>query len=799
MTNKRTDASNYLMAHDFLDMKSRPTSRKEQRKLSRTLKKQKHHTLAHRPAQDSDTKSAHEAKRQKRPVKSYGISNDLSQLGAFEANNPQLYRLLEQDGLVPRSSSGKRAHEDIVEDNDVRLSKYYAKKLKMKNANKITSALKADGLDFLLEPIVEKENASKMVETGDSASDVSDASENETESNEATESSEEDYTEEESGNENSRADTDSDADLSEQSETGVLDFDDISADACNQQSMHLGQAKEQSVPQKYVPPHLRKISMIEDEIYLRLKKQVQGQLNRMSETNIESIFIVLEELYRNCPRASVTRVLTDIVISAVDNSALQLEDFIVTNACIIALLFNIVGHDVGAYFVQELVGLFDRSIYTCRKSQDEESKSCTNLAVLLAHLFNYRVISTDLIFDIMNECAKSLKEVDVEIILKFVRLCGSKLRADSPESLKEFIMCLQNTTAESTDERSIRFKFMLEQIYNLKNNRINKAPDTELLDRLRKFVRGMINKRNLPGVEPLRCSLEDIRSVDVKGKWWVVGAAWTGRQYGADLDPIVASRNTDTNSAVDQIARKMNINTDVRRAIFGILMSSEDYVDAFEKLCKLGLKDKQEREIVRMILYCCCQERAFNPYYAVIAERLCRHSHNHKITLQFGLWDFIKELGVSKVPVRRIAHMARMFGFLITKHALSLSVLKTIDFSASLVAPGDIGDYPDPSPTGVFLQMVLTELLLLRDEENVKSVFGRISQISDFQNLRRGLSLFMTQWIKRRLALQPKAEIWSILRKYRPSITDTQIKELVKMRTAVAKNCLSCLVDPLQI
>ena len=452
MTNKRTNASNDLTAHDFLAM-SRSTNRKEQRKLSRTLKKQKHHTLAHRPARDSGTKPAQEAKRQKRADKTSGVSNDLSQLGAFQAENPQLYRLLEQDGLVPRSSSGKRVHEDIVEDNDVRLSKYYAKKLKMKNTNKITSALKADGLDFLLESIVEKENASNIVETGDSVSDVSNATEDETESNEGTEYSVEDYMEEESRNENPKAETDSDADLSEQTETGESGF--------NQQSMHLGQPKGL---EKYVPPHLRKISTIEDESYLRLKKQVQGQLNRMSETNIESIFIVLEELYRNCPRASVTRILTDIVIGAVDNSALQLEDFIVTNACIIALLFNIVGHDVGAYFVQELVGLFDRSIYACRQSPDEESKSCTNLAVLLAHLFNYRVISTDLIFDIMNECAKSLKEVDVEIILKFVRLCGSKLRADSPESLKEFIMCLQNTTAESTDERSIRFKFMLEHI-----------------------------------------------------------------------------------------------------------------------------------------------------------------------------------------------------------------------------------------------------------------------------------------------------------------------------------------------
>jgi hypothetical protein len=37
------------------------------------------------------------------------------------------------------------------------------------------------------------------------------------------------------------------------------------------------------------------------------------------------------------------------------------------------------------------------------------------------------------------------------------------------------------------------------------------------------------------------------------------------------------------------------MNTDVRRAIFMILMSSEDYLDAYAKIMKLGLKHKQVR------------------------------------------------------------------------------------------------------------------------------------------------------------------------------------------------------------
>lgn len=42
-----------------------------------------------------------------------------------------------------------------------------------------------------------------------------------------------------------------------------------------------------------------------------------------------------------------------------------------------------------------------------------------------------------------------------------------------------------------------------------------------------------------------------------------------------------------------QLASAQRMNTDVRRAIFCVIMSGEDYVDAFEKLLRLDLQGKQ--------------------------------------------------------------------------------------------------------------------------------------------------------------------------------------------------------------
>ena len=144
---------------------------------------------------------------------------------------------------------------------------------------------------------------------------------------------------------------------------------------------------------------------------------------------------------------------------------------------------------------------------------------------------------------------------------------------------------------------------MIETLSNLKNNKVKKligggASGTgaqEAVERLKKFLSGMNKKRHgedpfdpisksrrpygfcaVKPHEPLRVTLEDLRSAENRGKWWLVGAAWNG-------DPLAESKDNSsgTASVVDQenkllkLARKQGMNTDIRRSIFVVLMSSE--------------------------------------------------------------------------------------------------------------------------------------------------------------------------------------------------------------------------------
>jgi nucleolar MIF4G domain-containing protein 1 len=67
-------------------------------------------------------------------------------------------------------------------------------------------------------------------------------------------------------------------------------------------------------------------------------------------------------------------------------------------------------------------------------------------------------------------------------------------------------------------------------------------------------------------------------------------------------------------------------------------------LDAAERLLRLPLRATAERDIPRIILHCCLQERAWNPYYALVTSRIAAARKSHKTTLQFMVWDKVKAL-----------------------------------------------------------------------------------------------------------------------------------------------------------
>jgi nucleolar MIF4G domain-containing protein 1 len=386
-------------------------------------------------------------------------------------------------------------------------------------------------------------------------------------------------------------------------------------------------------------------------------------------------------------------------------SSLQ-NTFVILHAAFAAAVYKVVGVDFGAELLSQLVDRYDQ--YHTANTTGKES---LNMISLLSNLFTFNVVNSTLVFDHIRLLLADLSENNTELLLRLIRDCGPQLRQDDPSSLKSIVQLMQKEVARmnaSGEHMSVRTKFMIETITDLKNNKMKAATNnaglsSEHITQMRKAL-GSLNNRTLRASEPLRISRDDIKNSDRKGKWWLVGASWKGNEPQPQPQPDEAVEVPDMHDehiadedSIDllALARHYRMNTDVRRSIFVALLSAMDYNDAHMRLLKLRLKRSQEQEIPKVLLRCAAGEKPYNHYYTLVAKKLCLDKRMRK-AFQFGLWGFFRRLGENPdmddeddgheedeemVEMTEIANLAKLYAHLILDGAETIGVLKVLDLA----------------------------------------------------------------------------------------------------------------------
>nr|XP_046226579.1 nucleolar MIF4G domain-containing protein 1 isoform X2 [Scatophagus argus] len=469
---------------------------------------------------------------------------------------------------------------------------------------------------------------------------------------------------------------------------------------------------------KYVPPHLRSAGDDKRKAELeKLKRNVKGLVNRLSEPNMASISGQLEELYMSCSRKDMNDTLTEVLLAACVTPALMPDRLLMEHVLLVSILHHAVGLEVGAHFLETVVRKLD---------------------------------------EVYRNPTEAFTEKDVELVLFVLRNVGFALRKDDALALKELISEGQRKASKMGPkfQDETRVRFMLETMLALKNNDMRKIPgyDPEPVERLRKLQRTLIHRSAAGNDMKLRVSLDSLLAAEQVGRWWIVGSSWSGAPMIAEQGNASSKPSTaegQFSAKVLELARKQRMNTEVRRNIFCVIMTSEDYLDAFEKLLRMGLKDKQEREIVHVLMDCCLQEKTFNAYYAVLGEKFCTQDRRFQMTFQFSLWDKFREL--SNLPSSGFNNLVQLVTRFLQRKCLSLSILKVIEF-------GELD-----KATVRFLRQVLTKLLKEADPEDLASIFGRISGIPKLGMLREGLKLFISHFLLKNAQSQGPAEQAALL------------------------------------
>ncbi|KAL3468489.1 hypothetical protein BJX64DRAFT_7100 [Aspergillus heterothallicus] len=509
-----------------------------------------------------------------------------------------------------------------------------------------------------------------------------------------------------------------------------------------------------SQPAKYIPPSLRAASDSESESLIRLRRQAQGQLNKLSEANLVSILAEFEKLYREYPRQNVTSTLLSLLFGLVCERSALSDTFIILHAGFIAAIYKVVGTDFGAEIVQKIVETFDAGGDERGKF---EGKQMINLISLLSQLYNFHVIGSALVFDYIRLFLQDINEENTELLLKIIRNSGPQLRQDDPSSLKDIVILIQPAVAKAGAESlSVRTKFMIDTITDLKNNRIKSGPGanstiaSEHITKMRKILGSLNNTRVIRASEPISISRSDIHNSSKKGKWWLVGASWKEEDplesARRELSSLPSSSGTNRTAVVDDdsdaepdyasLAKAHRMNTDVRRSIFVAIMSATDYQDAQVRLLKLRLKRNQEFEIPRVLTHCSMEEEAYNPYYTLIARRLCGElGRRIKVSFMFTLWNIFKRMGETgdleddeedagfgggdeenALSMPEIVNLAKMYASLVTDGTLTLGILKTLNFAYL------------QSKTKTFVELLMISIIQQSQKQKKKSKKSKKNQ-----------------------------------------------------------------------
>ncbi|KAF7195143.1 Suppressor of glycerol defect protein 1 [Pseudocercospora fuligena] len=488
---------------------------------------------------------------------------------------------------------------------------------------------------------------------------------------------------------------------------------------------------------KYVPPSLRKAPNSDEETLKQLRRQMQGNLNRLSETNIISILASIQEIYAKNARQHCTAVLVELLRERVADPSDPGDNALILFAGFATALYRVIGTDFAAQLLESLVDEFDRN-----QEGATEGKQTVNILSFLSNLYVLQTLGCEIIFEYIKLLLGDFTEANTVLLLRIVRIAGQQLRQDDPSALKDIVLLLQRSVAAAggVEKLSQRTRVMIDFIHDLKNNRVkaNRGPDATAQEHMQRMKKTLSTIKNAKTSEPLRIGLADIRESEKKGKWWLVGASWRDPAKMANAsasDPTtklstsvgdVSDESDDSEAGVDlnALAKAQGMNTDVRKAIFISVAGAVDPQHAHLRLMKLNLKNKQMLEVPRVVMHCVGAEPVYNHFYTLVGLKFCSDRRMKK-AWQFALLDVLRRCGednaddeeddirpADELSVRQVYNIAKLYATLISEGLLRISILKPMRF-ATLQPKSQI-----------FAEVLITTLFVLLRKNGGKEKFG---------------------------------------------------------------------------
>jgi len=539
--------------------------------------------------------------------------------------------------------------------------------------------------------------------------------------------------------------------------------------------------------QRYLPPHLRGREAGADGGVLRLRRKVRGLLNRMTAANLGPIvgdLVLLRGRGALERRHVAAEIVGEVLRIGSAGARAALQGAAVAAACVASFAGQVHDLGVGLALLTELAerleavlgggdGSGEHGACGGAGELEPDYQAGVYLVLMVSHAFTVGLAAPRVVFSLLTHLCRRFGEQDVSLMYHVLRSVGAELRAADPAGLRDFIVAVQEQADRrrgaavpgagvgggggSDEPMSHRHRTLLQVILEVKNNS-QKWSMGAARHAVPADVVKFVHRSGVGGVviDAEWSKLLDGSALARFGEKTAAGVEDFGLD---DSDDDLGLQLVGERSDLLKLAAAQRMNTDIRRKVFCALMGAEDYLDAVDRVLSLGLRGAQEREISRVLVDCCLQEKAYNPFYRLVAKSLCAHSKQHRVSFRYALADQIKELGSSESP-RRGRNLMRLAGGLAADGQVPLLVLQALPWEEG-VSKG----------MQAALCSFVEAFFLDGGNEAVGGAFLRLSSSPGLETLRNGLALFLHGTFQRRILRAPERQQRLLLGRYKAALS----------------------------
>jgi len=237
----------------------------------------------------------------------------------------------------------------------------------------------------------------------------------------------------------------------------------------------------------------------------------------------------------------------------------------------------------------------------------------------------------------------------------------------------------------------------------------------------------------------------------------------SGSGSGSDSDSDAesgsdAEKKTEGGDIIDNTETNLIA---LRRTIYLTINSSLDYEECAHKLMKMQLKPGQEIELCHMFLDCCAEQRTYEKFYGLLAQRFCNINKIYIPPFEEIFKDTYQT--THRLDTNRLRNVSKFFAHLLFTDAISWDVLECIQ----------LNEDDTTSSSRIFIKILFQELAeymglgklnaKLKDEVLVESLAGLFPKDNP-RNTRFSINFFtsiglggLTDDLRRFLKTAPKA------------------------------------------